>query len=212
MKALRQNAAIFGLCCALGVLAGCQHKKPVLVMPQQQPPTAAPSPSPAPEPAATEQQQTEQPRTQPAQSASSEPEKTEPTPQEKPRHGKKPSPRKPAQPSSGEKPAEVARNTPKKIIPPEKATPTPTPGQISPAPTPAGGTQDQNAIEQLLQSAESNLNGIKRQLNKEEEAVRAQIREFINQSRKAITENDPERAHKLAVKARLLSDDLARQR
>jgi len=210
MKALRQNAAIFGLCCALGLLAGCQHKKPVLVMPQQQPPTAAPSPSPTPEPAATEQQPAEQTQTQPAQTASSEPEKTEPA-KEKPRHGKKPSPRKPAQ-ASGEKPAEIARNTPRKIIPPEKATPTPTPGQISPGPTPSGGTQDQNATEQLLQSAESNLNGIKRQLNKEEEAVRAQIREFISQSRKAITENDPDRAHKLAVKARLLSDDLARQR
>jgi hypothetical protein len=209
MKALRQNAAIFGLCCALGLL-GCQHKKPVLVMPQQQPPTAAPSPSPTPEPSATEQQPAEQTQTQPAQTASSEPEKTEP-PKEKPRHGKKPSPRKPAQ-ASGEKPAEVARNTPRKIIPPEKATPTPTPGQISPGPTPNGGAQDQNATEQLLQSAESNLNGIKRQLNKEEEAVRAQIREFISQSRKAITENDPDRAHKLAVKARLLSDDLARQR
>jgi hypothetical protein len=40
----------------------------------------------------------------------------------------------------------------------------------------------------------------------------AQIREFISQSRKATTENDPERAHNLAVKARVLSDELVKQR
>lgn len=42
--------------------------------------------------------------------------------------------------------------------------------------------------------------------------MRAQIKEFISQSRKATTENDPARAHTLAVKARLLSDDLVKQR
>jgi hypothetical protein len=42
--------------------------------------------------------------------------------------------------------------------------------------------------------------------------MRTQIKEFINQSRKATTENDPARAHILAVKARLLSDDLVKQR
>jgi hypothetical protein len=63
-----------------------------------------------------------------------------------------------------------------------------------------------------LQNAESNLNGIKRQLNTEEEAMRVQIREFITQSHKAITENDPQRAHILAVKARLLSEELIKRR
>ena len=56
------------------------------------------------------------------------------------------------------------------------------------------------------------MNGIKRQLNKDEEVMLAQIREFITQSRKATTENDPERAHNLAVKARVLSDELVKQR
>jgi hypothetical protein len=42
--------------------------------------------------------------------------------------------------------------------------------------------------------------------------MRAQIREFIKQSRNATTENDPARAHTLAVKARLLSDELVKQR
>jgi hypothetical protein len=56
------------------------------------------------------------------------------------------------------------------------------------------------------------LNNLKRQLSKDEEAMRAQIREFITQSRRAISDNDPTRAHTLAVKARLLSDDLVKQR
>jgi len=42
--------------------------------------------------------------------------------------------------------------------------------------------------------------------------MRTQIREFIKQSRTAITENDLARAHTLAVKARLLSDELVKQR
>ena len=102
--------------------------------------------------------------------------------------------------------------TPKKIIP---AEPAPTPqqtGQISPGPTPADGGNSQASTDQLLQGAEANLNGITRTLSKDEEAMRAQIREFIKQSRTATTENDPARAHTLAVKARLLSDELVKQR
>lgn len=83
---------------------------------------------------------------------------------------------------------------------------------IAPGPTPANPANDQVSTDQLLQNAESNLNGIKRQLNPDEETMRAQIRVFISQSRKAITENDPARAHILAVKARLLSEELVKQK
>ncbi len=85
-------------------------------------------------------------------------------------------------------------------------------GQIAPGPTPADTTTDQASTDQLLQNAESNLNGITRQLNADEEAMRVQIREFITQSHKAITDNDPQRAHILAVKARLLSEELVKRR
>ena len=214
MKPLRLNVTILSLWFMLGILSGCAHKKPVLVMPQQPPATAAAEPSPTPEPSpaqpATDKAQEQ---TQPNQTASS----GEPQPEQqkdKTRHARKPSPRHPAQPATnGEKPNEVARNNPpRKVIPAEKAEPTPSPGQISPGPTPAGGAHDQASTEQLLQGAESNLSGIKRTLSKEEEAMRAQIKEFINQSRKATTENDLARAHILAVKARLLSDELVKQR
>jgi hypothetical protein len=213
MKSLRQIAVILALCFALGIFSGCEHKKPVLIVPSQPPPAAAPSPSPTPEPAATQQnEQQPQEQTAPPQAATSEEPKTETESQEKSKH-KKSSRHKPVQ-STGEKSnTEIARNNPnKKVIPAEKAEPTPAPGQISPGPTPAVGAQDQASTEQLLQAAESNLNGIKRQLNKDEEIKRAQVKEFISQSRKAITENDLARAHTWAVKAQLLSDELVKQR
>jgi hypothetical protein len=204
MKALRLNAAAVALVLLLGISLGCEHKKPVLVMPQQPPPTAAPQPSPTPEPAA---QAADQPLTPMPTPTPAEQPKTAETP--KPKHGrhtaKKPSP------SVG---GEVAKNTPPKtrVVPAEKTEPPASFGQISPGPTPADATHSQTSTDQLLQSAEANLNSITRQLSKDEEAMRTQIREFITQSRKATTENDPARAHNLAVKARLLSDDLVKQR
>jgi hypothetical protein len=204
MKILRLNPALAGLVLLVLITAGCQHKKPVLVMPQQPPPTATPQATPAPATAGTQPAQ-QQPEAQPAATPAEQPQAGEKTAEKtKPKHGRHAAAKKP-----GEKP-EVARNNPKKIIPAEPA-PTPQEGQISPGPTPVGGNS-QSSTDQLLQSAEANLNGITRALSKDEEAMRAQIREFIKQSRTATTENDPARAHTLAVKARLLSDELVKQR
>jgi len=210
MKPLRLNAAAVALVLLLGISLGCEHKKPVLVMPQQPPPTAAPQPSPTPEPAA---QAADQPMVpMPTPTPAEQPKSADKT---KPKHGRHAAAKKPSPAIGGEKPGgEVAKNTPPKtkIIPADKTEPPPTSiGQISPGPTPADA-HSQTSTDQLLQGAEANLNSITRQLSKDEEAMRAQIREFISQSRKATAENDPARAHNLAVKARLLSDDLVKQR
>ena len=207
MKPLRLKMIVPGLVLA-AVLSGCEHKKPPLIVPQQQPPTVAPSPSPTPE--ATPPQTAEQPDKPQEGQPSAEPSGTAQTQQkEAAKPSRKPSPRKPA----GEKStSEVARNTPnKKIVPPEKAEPIPTPAPIAPGPTPAD-IRAQASTDQLLQLAESNLNGIKRTLSKDEEAMRAQIKVFIDQSRNATKENDPARAYNLALKARVLSDELVKQR
>ncbi|MGC2697203.1 MAG: hypothetical protein WA738_15565 [Candidatus Angelobacter sp.] len=207
MKLLRLNTSIVVL--GLGILCGCQHKKPVLVVPQQPPSTVAPEPTPTPAPEPSQAQQADQQQAQPAQPPT-EQTQAEKAQKDKPKHAKKPSPRKPA-PASGDKP-EVAHNkVPTTVVKPGPE-PTPPEGQISPGPTTTYGAQDKTSTEQLLQSAETNLNGIKRQLSKDEEAMREQIREFITQSRKATTENDLARAHNFALKARLLSDDLIKQR
>ena len=48
MKTLRLNPAAAGVLLLALMTAGCQHKKPVLVMPQQPPPTATPQATPTP--------------------------------------------------------------------------------------------------------------------------------------------------------------------
>ncbi len=207
---LRLNAVAIVLMLLLGISLGCQHKKPVLVVPQQPPATAAPQPAPTPDPVT--QQAADQPLVPvPAPTPAEQP-KTAETP--KPKHGRHAAAKKPSPAVGGEKPGgEVAKNTPpKKVVQPDKTEPASSIPQISPGPTPADPTHSQTSTDQLLQGAEANLNSINRQLSKDEEAMRTQIKEFITQSRKATTENDPARAHILAVKARLLSDDLVKQR
>jgi ElaB/YqjD/DUF883 family membrane-anchored ribosome-binding protein len=192
MKPLRLKSAAVLLVLLLGISLGCEHKKPVLVMPQQPPPTAVPQPSPTPEPAAQAADQPLVPT--PTPTPAEQPKTAEKT---KPAHGRHAAVKKP----------------PKTVVQADKTEPpTTTIGQISPGPTPAEATHSQSSTDQLLQSAETNLNSITRQLSKEEEAMRAQIKEFISQSRQATKDNDMARAHTLAVKARLLSDDLVKQR
>jgi hypothetical protein len=202
MKTLRLNLAAAGVLLLALMSLGCEHKKPVLVMPQEPPPTATPQATPTPAEAEAQPPQ-QPPEAQPTATPAEQPKTAEKT---KPKHTRHAAGKKP-----GEKP-EVAHNNPRKIIP---AEPAPTPaqtGQISPGPTPSDTAHSQTSTDQLLQGAEANLNGITRTLSKDEEAMRAQIREFIKQSRTATTENDPARAHTLAVKARLLSDELVKQR
>jgi hypothetical protein len=55
------------------------------------------------------------------------------------------------------------------------------------------------------------LKSITRTLDADEQATVAQIRNFMTQSRTAITDNDLVRAHNLALKAHLLSDELVKR-
>lgn len=188
---------------ALAVFSGCARKKPVVVVvPQEQPPTTAPTPTPTPE-AKTEPQPSEpgaQPAApgQPTTEANKTADKTAKNSHGRP-HGqvKKPSP------------VVKADATPPE---PKPAEPRSTPAPISPSISPGDAARDESSTEQLLQTAENTVNGIKRQLSQEEEGIVAKIRSFINQSRQATKDNDPARAHLLAQKANLLSNELVRQR
>ena len=64
--------------------------------------------------------------------------------------------------------------------------------------------------EQLLQSAEANLRRVNRQLSDPEQGMMRQIRNYIAQSRLATHDGDLERAYNLAIKANLLSNELAK--
>jgi outer membrane biosynthesis protein TonB len=202
MTPLRTKPVLLLSFAALLVLSGCARKKPVIVVPQEQPPVAAATPSPTP--AATPQPE----ETKSAQP--SEPAKNESAESTEARENAKPKPHRQHGAVRKPSPSLRAENNP----PPEaKTSPDPrsTPAPIAPAISPYDAARDRSSTDQLLQNTESNLNGIKRQLNKDEEAMVARIRNYMNQSRQATKDNDPARAHTLALKANLLSNELVRR-
>ena len=60
----------------------------------------------------------------------------------------------------------------------------------------------------MVDTTESKLKGLTRQLNDEEKGMRTQIETYLQQSRKATTDGDYERAFNLAKKAEVLADAL----
>jgi len=216
MKPLRTMPGLV-MCLAISaLLVGCAHKKPQVVTPvvNQTSPAVQTNPEPTPAEAPTQNQgaQTSAQGTPPPA-----PDQTQPTDDKteksKAKNGKQhASVRKNGQ-AAGKSTSETARNIPPKIlVKPDDAAAGPTPGVISPGPARPDPARDQATTEQLLQSAEANLNGIKRQLSQDEQAIVTQIRDYVSQSRQATKENDAVRAHNLALKAQLLADDLARKR
>jgi outer membrane biosynthesis protein TonB len=204
MNIWRQFAAtVLGLSLLLSV--ACKKKKPLLPPQAQAPTVSVPVDteiSQAPPAAPPEPQQ--QANVTPA------PEK----PKTPPRHRKKPS----AQP-----PPSAPESAP--------ANPPSNPGNTTvavshPPPNPAGGAPDtaiaadassqqvnvqkQNTTE-LLAAAEKNLQSVNHTLSHDEKAMVAQIKTYIEQSRKATSDKDFERAYNLATKARLLSDALVKK-
>ena len=73
-------------------------------------------------------------------------------------------------------------------------------------------TADQRTTtDQLVGSTEENLKKIAgRQLDSNQQELLKQIEQFLNQSKAAIAAGDIERGHNLALKAHLLSDELAK--
>jgi hypothetical protein len=76
-------------------------------------------------------------------------------------------------------------------------------------PQPAANLRRQQT-ESLLQAAEWNLKRVNRTLTDGEESMQHQVRNFITQSRLALTDGDVERAYNLATKASLLSQELVK--
>jgi hypothetical protein len=59
-----------------------------------------------------------------------------------------------------------------------------------------------------IAATERQLNGINRQLSDQEAKTAAQIREFLKQAREALTSGDIDGAHTLAIKAKVLLEEL----
>jgi hypothetical protein len=198
MNIWRQFAASV-LALSLLLSVACKKKKPQLP-PQAQAPTIS-------VPVADEISEAAPPPPPPEQEApAAEPQKPKPPP----RHRKKP-----AQP-----PASSPENTP------ATSTGNATVAAAHPPPSPAEGaadtaiaadfssqqvSQQKQTTAELLAATEKNLKSVNRKLNHDEQAMVAQIKTYIDQSRKATSDNDFERAYNLATKARLLSDALVKK-
>ncbi|HYA96407.1 MAG TPA: hypothetical protein VEC95_09065 [Terriglobales bacterium] len=202
---MRRQLSTIGLAALVLSLSGCPFRKKQPSVPQQgQAPTLpAPAPTPPPLPPQPAEAQPVPP-----------PEKTEVVLQ-KPQPKKKPSKKPPETSAQEQQKAQAAggsapTQTSKLII--QEGNPPNSQGQLS-----AGvGMEDasprsKQTTEQLLQSAQTNLNSINRPLSPEEQAMVAQIKDYMAQSRKATADSDSVRAHNLALKARLLSDELVKR-
>jgi hypothetical protein len=134
-----------------------------------------------------------------------------------------------AQPETGTKPAQASPSpaTPKKLPPKKKKTSTTAsdpkktvvrhgstgePGtQLAPEMTEEQAAHQRESTKQLLSSTDANLQKLSgQQLNKDQQDTVVQIRKFMEQAKAADAAGDLERASKLAVKAHLLSDALAK--
>ena len=100
--------------------------------------------------------------------------------------------------------------TPRKKIVHEGGTSEPT-AQLAPGMTPQQAAQERRNTEDLLASAEANLQKLSgRSLDQNQQATVDQVKDFMKQARAANDANDFTRARNLAFTAQLLSDDLAR--
>jgi len=85
-------------------------------------------------------------------------------------------------------------------------------GQLSPGLSDSEAQHQRRTTEQLLRDSEANLKtAASRQLSDEQQDTARQITTYMQQAHSASDEGDLERAHNLALKARLLSETLVRR-
>ena len=199
MKIWRQFAASV-LVFSLLLSVGCKKKKPQLP-PQAQAPTIA---VPVPD----EISEAVPPPPPPPQQEEPVPEPQKPKSQ--PHHRKKP-----AQPPASSPETPAANGNGNTAV--ATAHPPPNPAEGTPDTAIAADvsseqvSQQKQTTAQLLDAAEKNLNSVKRKLSHDEQAMVSQIKTYIDQSKKATSDKDFERAYNLATKARLLSDALVKK-
>lgn len=111
-------------------------------------------------------------------------------------------------------PRRLPRKTPKKtVVEDEPPAQLPAPAQqpqLSASISHDDALHQKGDATQLIDATESTLRSINRPLNSSEQAIVQHIRSYIRDSQAAIANGDYERAHGLAVKAHLLSDELVK--
>jgi hypothetical protein len=120
---------------------------------------------------------------------------------------KRPVKKKHASPATGQEAQK--KEAPKKVVH-RGGTGEPT-TQLAPGMTDEQAALERQNTNQLLASTDASLQQLSgRPLTKDEEETVTQIRKFMEQVKEADKNGDLQRAHKLAVKAHLLSDALAK--
>jgi hypothetical protein len=105
----------------------------------------------------------------------------------------------------------AAENEPRKIVIHRGGTSEPV-AQILPGMTLEEANRQRESSEQLLAAAETSLRQLAyRPIDTKKQDTIVQIRQYMDAARAALKESDPQRAHTLAQKAYLLSDDLVKR-
>jgi hypothetical protein len=194
-------AVILGLCVLLGYPAsdGLIARQAAIILqstqPQQDSPQTKPQQEPAKPPPATAPQQPEspQPESTPKQTECNTPAFT--GGESKGEKGKT------SQPGDG----------PTKVVVRHGSTADPK-IQLSPSLTQKQAAQQRQNIDQLVANTNANLKSIVgRQLSPNQQEMVNQIRKYLEQAKSATDTGDLLRAHNLAFKARLLSEELLRR-
>jgi hypothetical protein len=213
-------AAILGLCALTtpSVALVVFQAQPAEVSQETQPPVATPSNSPQDSP---QNGTPPQPGAEPQSSPSATPQAT-PTP-EAAREPQKAKPQATSQkPGSQAKAPSKKRRRPKSAVSNPTATPekkvvrnggTAAPAaQLGPSMSAEQASNQRQNTGQLLAATDANLKHISsRPMNSSQQDSVSQIRKYMEQAKAAEQAGDVQRAHNLASKALLLSDDLAKQ-
>ncbi|HEV2732285.1 MAG TPA: hypothetical protein VGV15_19815 [Terriglobales bacterium] len=194
--------------------------------PKPDSPQEAPKPAPSdpgkPDQSTTPDSQTpspppttnEKPQNPPAEPGKTKPAESGPPAEKQSSGGKKAaaeSGRKCQAPSSGSASSGPESSSPKTRVVRRGSTTEPT-IQFSPGLTQGQAAAQRQSTTQLLAGAEANLKKISnRQLVPSQQESVNQIRKYMEQAKTADTSGDLQRAHNLAFKARLLSDELLRK-
>lgn len=183
---------------------GCswfKRKKQPAPQPQAQAPTVAPQPAGPP------------PTTEPAKTPPAEEQKPAETAVAKPKP--KPKPARPLKkvvvpPPKPEEEQQASAAPPPRVSISEGGA-NPASNSISPAMPHDQATDAKRTTQQLLDATDTNLRGLRRTLSADEKSIVEQIRSYQQQARTADQEGDVVRAHNLALKAHLLSDELVKR-
>jgi hypothetical protein len=149
-------------------------------------------------------------QTPPATSAPSTDEEPAAAEAPKPKAHPAKTPAKKRRPHPKNVPVDQPADAPKKVIINNGGAPDPT-VQLSPGVNPEAASRQRQSTNLLLSTTESNLKATEgRELNSSQQDTVTQVREYMKQAKASADAGDLQRAHNLAFKAKLLSDELAK--